>query len=80
MGFLCLVSGTPFYILEHLSLFILIIESCVEAHLKCRSYPKTVFLLIAEQNLALRPANLQEYVTILYKVSIRGNSVSFLRA
>lgn len=58
MRFLCLVSGTPFYILEYLSLFVWIIGSCVRAHLKCRNCLKPVFLLIAGQNLALKASQL----------------------
>lgn len=70
MRFLCLVSVPPFCILEYLSLFVLIIGSCIGAHLKCRMVSehyvflpqKTfLFLCIARQNLlAVRPASFQE--------------------
>ena len=42
MIFLCLVSGSLFYILEYLSFFVLVIGSYVGAHFKCRMYQKTI--------------------------------------
>lgn len=83
--FLCLVSVPLFCILEYLSLFVLIIGSCMGAHLKCRMVSENyvflpqktfLFLCIAGQNLlAVRPANFQECVTISQNVSMRANSI-----